>query len=396
MFLQESSRRSSTKAREQTLFEKLLECVSEVRLISAGASVHEHETAYALANSTLKLVCHKETETTTVLALKEAFQDMLSSSMQLAQTSKELQSRDDTLSLISSAMINYSEADLSVSQLIEPLMPSAKYALLKNGETLFNKGFTELALGSCIKHSEASGQGSVRVLDGELYFCQSEPFHLFIESSEPIPQPIKALVNLYLSQLGDKERQFLQIDAERRSRKLERLANEDPLTGLANRRGLNRYIKNLLEDPNANSAQHAMLHIDLDYFKAINDTLGHATGDALLVKVSDILKSSIRRYDLAARIGGDEFCVLTPFISGEKGISHLAQNIINQVSAINSVEGKPCKIGASIGIALSPYSGPINIAHWTENADLALYSSKQHGREQFCWFNDTLRSSNAS
>lgn len=391
MFLHESSRQPSNNSRKLSQLEELLLSVGEIRLLSSDIRAHGDEKVYPLTGYQIKVACHADTDANTVFKLCETIKGMLSASDNLAKTSAALVSRDSTLSLISSTMIHYSESNLSHSQFIQSLLPDSKYAIFKAGELLLNNQFTPLALGSCKTHLEKASEGSVRVLDGELYFYKSDPYELLIESAEPIPTPFKALINLYLSQIGDRERQTLRENAERKSRDMERLANQDPLTHLANRRGLTQYTESLLNERSHDNATHAVLHLDLDYFKNVNDTLGHAIGDELLIKVARILQSQIRHQDIAARIGGDEFLVLCPFVGDLNDISKLATTLIQDIGRPHQVEEQTCQIGASIGIALCEHKQGTDVARWMEDADLALYRSKDNGREQFCWYDDSLR-----
>uniref|UniRef100_E6VH78 Diguanylate cyclase/phosphodiesterase with PAS/PAC sensor(S) n=1 Tax=Rhodopseudomonas palustris (strain DX-1) TaxID=652103 RepID=E6VH78_RHOPX len=166
-------------------------------------------------------------------------------------------------------------------------------------------------------------------------------------------------------------------DAERR---LEQLAYTDPLTGLANRALFKRQLVDLFEKPISESEQNALLLIDLDRFKEVNDSLGHSTGDALLIHVAGVLRQELDPQAFIARIGGDEFAVLTnsPTTSAE-ATTALADRLIAKLSIpVELAEGEAC-IGATIGIAILPEHGA-TAEKASRNADLALYMAKEAGR----------------
>lgn len=164
-------------------------------------------------------------------------------------------------------------------------------------------------------------------------------------------------------------------------------ALHDSLTGLPNRRYLDSELK---RDGSFGSDKIAILHIDLDRFKHINDTLGHAAGDAMLIHVAGVLKSAVSPEDFVARIGGDEFVVLcrSGFDADQLGV--LADEIISQMRQPVYYHGHQCRFGVSIGIALedSELSDPRRLL---VNADIALYRAKSMGRNRHEFFSKTLQ-----
>ncbi len=160
-------------------------------------------------------------------------------------------------------------------------------------------------------------------------------------------------------------------------------ALRDSLTGLASR----RYFENAVTEALARNPREpiALLLIDLDRFKAVNDTLGHAAGDSLLRLAAERLKSSVRKTDLVARLGGDEFAVLIdPSPSAEEPTA-IAHRILDLVQRTYLIEGQLVNVGTSIGIARSPEDGR-DCASLLKSADLALYHSKTSGRATFHFF----------
>ncbi|MCP9627664.1 EAL domain-containing protein [Rhodopseudomonas palustris] len=169
-------------------------------------------------------------------------------------------------------------------------------------------------------------------------------------------------------------------DRKEAERRLELLAYTDPLTGLANRALFKRKLAGLFETPSADDGHTALLLIDLDRFKEVNDTLGHSTGDSLLVHVAGVLRHELGPQAFIARIGGDEFAVLTdsPSASAEAPVA-LADRLIAKLSVpVELAEGEAC-IGATIGIAILPEHGA-TAEKASRNADLALYMAKEAGR----------------
>jgi len=156
----------------------------------------------------------------------------------------------------------------------------------------------------------------------------------------------------------------------------EEQALTDTLTGLHNRRAMERQLALLL----AGETDFALLHLDLDYFKAVNDTLGHAAGDHVLVEVGKILTGTVRNSDLVTRVGGDEFIVLLPGIDDFAPVRRLAERILERVKQPILFEGRPCHIATSIGAVLScDYARP-EADRLLSDADRALYASKRAGR----------------
>ena len=158
-------------------------------------------------------------------------------------------------------------------------------------------------------------------------------------------------------------------------RKLRELAEQDTLTGLANR----RLFRERLTELCTQGQQIAVLYIDLDRFKAVNDTFGHATGDALLKQVAARLCDSIRSTDLLARLGGDEFAIVQCPSATESTAQGLAERINHLIAQSFEIDGHQVSIGASVGIQLSGDSdnSPDRLL---SNADGALYRVKQAGR----------------
>jgi diguanylate cyclase (GGDEF)-like protein/PAS domain S-box-containing protein len=162
------------------------------------------------------------------------------------------------------------------------------------------------------------------------------------------------------------------------------LAHHDPLTGLANRTLFNERLGDLLQGANDGNAL-AVLCIDLDEFKVVNDTLGHATGDRLLIAAAMRLREILSDGELIARLGGDEFAVIASGLSGPDRVSATAEAVCEALARPFQIDGQDLLVGASIGIAMAPSDG-LQADLLLRNADMALYRSKEEGRGGFHFF----------
>src|SRR4029077_16515948 len=135
----------------------------------------------------------------------------------------------------------------------------------------------------------------------------------------------------------------------------------------------------------------ALLFIDLDGFKRVNDMLGHAAGDELLVQVAKRLRDALRDGDLCVRLGGDEFVVCCPEMDGQAPALQLAERLLDALNQPYDVHGHEMLVGASIGIAGASGEDPVSIDQLLSNADIAAYRAKRMGRGRIEMFDDDLR-----
>ncbi len=171
-------------------------------------------------------------------------------------------------------------------------------------------------------------------------------------------------------------------DLQKANKELQYRADHDPLTGLANRRLFNELLSHEINKAERNHYSLAILYVNLDDFKAINNTLGHAMGDKLLVNVSKRLKSSLRKEDLIARLGGDEFSICYTNIKHPEDIVLLCQILINKVSQPMFLDKHQCKISISIGVSLYPEHGK-NYDTLLRVADNSMFQVKKQGKNNF-------------
>ncbi|WP_449431513.1 putative bifunctional diguanylate cyclase/phosphodiesterase [Pseudomonas putida] len=178
-----------------------------------------------------------------------------------------------------------------------------------------------------------------------------------------------------------------QLDQARVS--LQQAAHYDALTNLLNRRGFNQVFAERLAEQNASEHRLAVMFLDIDHFKRINDSLGHAAGDELLKVIANHIKAATRSQDLVARFGGDEFCVVTSLNSRDEA-RHLAQRIMQRMKDPIDLGGRRMVMTTSIGISIFPDDGQ-SADELLKHADLALYQSKGCGRNSLNFFNSNLK-----
>ncbi|MDR1367222.1 MAG: sensor domain-containing diguanylate cyclase [Candidatus Accumulibacter sp.] len=173
------------------------------------------------------------------------------------------------------------------------------------------------------------------------------------------------------------------IQAGHRLIEAENLANYDPLTRLPNLRRMKEGLHQILTMSRRNGTLGAVLFIDLDGFKTVNDTYGHATGDAVLHSVAQLLSGSMRESDLIGRIGGDEFIAVLSNLTSKNDAVFVAKKIIKKLAHPIDVFGSArCRLGASIGISIFP-NGAQNEASLIKAADEAMYSVKKAGKNDY-------------
>lgn len=221
--------------------------------------------------------------------------------------------------------------------------------------------------------------------------------HLVIDNSiEEVYFTAKAVV---IDSGGKKQTLLSFSDITKRKKDEQALdyqARHDALTGLANRRFFTETLADLTSRKTKRSKDHlALLFIDLDRFKHINDTLGHKVGDLLLVEVSKRLNHCLRDYDFLARVGGDEFTAILGAISDTGEVDKVADRMLESLMMPFDIQKHRFTIGASIGIALFP-DDAVDADTLVKNADSAMYAAKEAGRNRVHWFtrrgsNDTSR-----
>lgn len=173
------------------------------------------------------------------------------------------------------------------------------------------------------------------------------------------------------------------------------LAEHDVLTGLSNRVLLEQYLNTAIINAENNDHKLAILFLDLDHFKYINDSMGHEAGDHLLREVSERFNTCLRPQDTISRLGGDEFIIIIPKIHRKEDVIEIIVRLQNQLSCVFSLNDKEFSISASIGISMYPEDGK-TVQSLIKGADIAMYAAKENGRNnfQFCTPEMTIKAEN--
>jgi diguanylate cyclase (GGDEF)-like protein len=218
---------------------------------------------------------------------------------------------------------------------------------------------------------------------GVLLFLSSEP-GAFVPELVELLQRVAANVAFALEN-------FDRADEQREAKaRIEYLATHDGLTGLPNRLMFGQLLNASIKVALRHGRQCAVLFIDLDRFKIINDTLGHADGDTLLVEMAQRLKGCVRSSDVVARFGGDEFVVLLNEVDEPHHAAEVAQKLLAVIVKPVLLRGQECRVTASIGIAICPVDGE-DEQQLTKNADLAMYLAKEEGKNGFRFFSRQMK-----
>ena len=176
----------------------------------------------------------------------------------------------------------------------------------------------------------------------------------------------------------------------RADERIEYLASHDSLTRLPNREMFNGLLHHAIEAAHRYQRRFAVLFIDLDRFKVINDSLGHDAGDMLLVEIAKRLRHALRSSDVVARLGGDEFVVILDEAIDSNDIERIARNLLSVLSEPLQLSGHECHTTASIGIAMYPADGA-DVQTLTKNADMAMYLAKEDGKNGFRFFTKAVK-----
>ncbi|WP_378945748.1 putative bifunctional diguanylate cyclase/phosphodiesterase [Mesorhizobium sp. ANAO-SY3R2] len=171
---------------------------------------------------------------------------------------------------------------------------------------------------------------------------------------------------------------------------IKRQAEQDPLTGLLNRAVLLDRLTDAIAASERSGREGALLLVDLDDFKSVNDTLGHDAGDVLLLTIAQRFREVLRKSDTIARLGGDEFAIIVPNLAGAEDAIRVAEKILACVERPTDIEHRTLNPRCSIGVAMFPSDGDTP-KELLKHADIALYQAKAHGRGMSCFFDPVLR-----
>ena len=228
--------------------------------------------------------------------------------------------------------------------------------------------------------------------DGELTWLETNKAPLYNDAGEVIGVLGSYIDITRLKQAEEtlqRNNEELERRVEERTREIKYVANHDQLTGLLNRGQFVQQLNEVIGAPEAENI--ALMFIDLDNFKPINDTQGHDAGDQLLVGVSEILKSILGPNDFAGRFGGDEFLVLMRDVNQRSEVDVVCEEILRRLNAEIEIKGNPIVVSASIGVVYCDSQDYQNCDSLLNNADLAMYAAKRQGKSRYCFFTSELR-----
>jgi diguanylate cyclase (GGDEF)-like protein len=236
------------------------------------------------------------------------------------------------------------------------------------------------------------GAGTVSAASGKLIVSEVDSLQAgYITTADPDSANDRALSWTFQPMAGGGTVVLVEDITERRNAeaRISHLARYDELTALPNRVNFRDEMERLLAISHSAARLSALLFIDLDQFKQVNDTLGHPCGDELLCAVADRLREMLRPEDFVARFGGDEFVVFQQNIKSEEDAAGLARRIVDRLSERYEIDNHLVEIGASVGIAMTQPPG-ISADTLMKNADMALYRAKADGRGTYCFFRDEM------
>jgi diguanylate cyclase (GGDEF)-like protein len=236
------------------------------------------------------------------------------------------------------------------------------------------------------------GAGSISAASGKLIVSEVDSSQAgYITTADPDSANARALSWTFQPMLGGGTVVLVEDITERRvaEARISHLARYDELTALPNRVNFRDEMERLLAISHSAARLSALLFVDLDQFKQVNDTLGHPCGDELLCAVADRLREMLRPEDFVARFGGDEFVVFQQNIKSDEDAAGLARRIVDRLSERYEIDNHLVEIGASVGIAMTQPPG-ISADTLMKNADMALYRAKADGRGTFCFFREEM------
>jgi diguanylate cyclase (GGDEF)-like protein/PAS domain S-box-containing protein len=301
---------------------------------------------------------------------------MVVNSMMLQDQSARAEQRYQRLNQLAPDAIFLLDQDLCVRE----VNAAAAELLGEQPEYLYGRNLAEFVVGDLgqLLRLAAGLEEGARHFEASILRANGVQIPVEIHANRPMPN--EPLIQAF----------FRDISAIQQSRKeLQYLAHHDPLTKLPNRLLFHDRLGHALELARREGRQIAVLFMDLDRFKNVNDTLGHPIGDKLLQEVAKRIKSRLREEDTLARLGGDEFILLVEQRGDAQEVVMIAQKLLEAFVQPFAVDGHDLYLSASIGISLFPMDGQ-NATTLVRNADMAMYRAKEQGRNNFQFYTREL------
>ena len=236
-------------------------------------------------------------------------------------------------------------------------------------------------------HQQAGLDSEIIIISGETSFpwvkeAMRLGAHDFIRKPYK-PEELLSAIEKALDQFQEKQK----LKQEQKNNN--HLAYHDPLTNLPNRQLFNDRVHQVLVHAQRNDLKFALLFMDMDCFKAVNDNLGHLIGDRVLQQVATKILGCLRAEDTLSRYGGDEFALLLPDVTDQKSVTTVAEKILGELRKPFHIEGHELQLRLSIGIAIYPSAGT-DLDTLLKNADIAMYHIKEHHKDNYCFYSDAI------
>jgi len=207
--------------------------------------------------------------------------------------------------------------------------------------------------------------------------------YAYYQSDIPKPFKIKEIEYIRASMVQT----FARLEQEKKE--LYNLSITDPLSGLANRYYLDERVRQIISESQRSHTEFALLFLDLDHFKVVNDSLGHDVGDELLKSIANTIQNILRANDVVARIGGDEFVIVLTHYKDDIELVEIIERIQKILSKPWSIKTYPIEVTSSVGVTIYPKDGN-NLLSLMKNADIAMYKAKEKGRKCYHFFTEEL------
>ncbi len=257
-------------------------------------------------------------------------------------------------------------------------------------QSVFSAGFTEpllFQLNAVVEQYESEANERVQILKKLELAVWITSLLLLVLEARFIFYPMEVSIKSYIRELTEKLNAIQSLDSEKKQ--LEKIANQDPLTGLYSLKAARDFLQQLINKANQQNYELAVMFLDLDNFKPINDQYGHDVGDTVLVETARRIKKEMRTQDIACRVGGDEFLLVVDQLSTRAQLEFLCNRLLSAISKPIEINGETILIHASIGCAIFPEHA-VDASELKKLADDAMYEAKRQGKNSFYIFDQQV------